>query len=147
MKKHKEMRTNKSMGLASTPGEWIIEIAEAYLDAYDAISFGTFVGHSITETELFQMAPQVCLKFRGIRQSRANVKKATEAMLSSYVATQDHDDHIFQNAHIAFSFAYLASHYGMGLLSEAQVAEIMDCIESHAIVLGKAIEKRKMAKQ
>ena len=69
-------------------------------------------------------------------------------MLTSYVATQDHDKEIFRNPHIAFSFAYLASHFGMDLLSESQVGEIMEYIESNASVLAEEIGgKRKPASQ
>ncbi len=50
--------------------------------------------------------------------------KATEAMLSSYVATEDQTKDIFTNLHLVFAFAYLACHYGMGLLTEDKVSEI-----------------------
>ena len=140
------MRKDKVIVLPSTPREWIGEISVAYLDAHDAMPFGPLVGQVITENDLFQMAPQVCLKFRGIKASRANTNRATDAMLTSYVATRDHDKKIFNNPHIAFSFAYLASHFGMDLLSESQVGEIMDYIESHASALAKGIGEKKRKK-
>ncbi len=39
----------------------------------------------------------VCLKFRGIKRTKARLDRATEAMLSSYVATEDQSDGIFAN--------------------------------------------------
>ena len=137
----KKKRNKKVIAMPCTPVQWMADVAYAYRDARDAIPFGSLTGQTITESELFHMAPQVCLKFRQIEQSPTNLRQATDAMLTSYVATREHDEQIFINPHIAFAFAYLASHFGMGLLSEAEVAEIMECIESHAVVLADAIER------
>jgi hypothetical protein len=133
--------------MATTPDEWLIDIADAYIDAWTAIPFGIFVGESIAESDLFQVAPQVCLKFRGMDQSRSNVGKATEAMLLSYTATQVRDEEMFCDPQIAFAFAYLASHFGMDLLSGSQVSDIMEFIGGHQIELAMAIEERKSAFQ
>ncbi len=124
------------------PDDWISEIAEAYYDAYKSMLFGIFAGQKITEKELFHMTPQLCLKFRGIQRTKANVDKATEAMLASYVATEDQTECIFNNPHLAFGFGYLASHYGMGLLREDEISEIMEYLEGHEIELKSAIEKK-----
>jgi len=136
------MMTMKPTRIPRTPSEWIDEIAEAYCDAYEAKPFGIFVGQKITEKDLFHMTPYICLKFRGIERSKANVDKATEAMLSSYVATQDQTDGAFANPHLAFSFSYLASHYGMGLLTEDEVTKIMVYLEENQITLTEAIEEK-----
>lgn len=125
-----------------TPSDWINEISEAYYDAYEAKPFGIFTGQKITDKDLFHMTPYICLKFRGIEKSKANVDKATEAMLSSYVATEDQADGVFANPYLAFSFGYLASHFGMGLLTEDEVTEIMVYLEENHIILGKAIEEK-----
>ena len=61
--------------------EWLIEISEAYKDAEEAIPFGPSAGVDITESELFHIAPSVCIKFRGLSWSKKNIKKATEAAL------------------------------------------------------------------
>ena len=73
----------------SIPKAWLKEIAAAYLDAEEAIPFGPLAGVAITKKDLFHLAPSVCLKFRGMEQSKKNIKKVTEAALSSYVATLD----------------------------------------------------------
>jgi hypothetical protein len=94
----------KNMGqrIPQTKSEWIEEIAEAYRDAEEAIPFGQFVGKNIEEKDLFHMAPDICLKFRGIKRTKAKLKKTTEAALSSYVATKDFIGHILDDPHIAF---------------------------------------------
>jgi hypothetical protein len=112
------MKKDNKRNMPNTPHGWIAEIAEAYYDAYEAIPFGLLTGQKITEKELFHMSPHICLKFRGIERTKKNVNRATEAMLSSYVATEDQTDGIFLNPYITFSFGYLASHFAMGLLSE-----------------------------
>jgi hypothetical protein len=135
------MNTKQTSTMPHTPADWLSEIAAAYYDAYEAKPFGFFVGQNITEKDLFHMTPPICLKFRRIERTRANVDKATEAMLSSYVATEDQTKDIFTNPHLAFVFAYLACHYGIGLLTEDKVSEIMEYLEGHQSELKKAIEK------
>ena len=125
-----------------SPDKWINEIAEAYYDAYEAKPFGVFVGQKITDKDLFHMTPSICLKFRGIERTKANVDRATEAMFTSYAATESQNEGIFADPHLAFSFGYLASHYGMGLVTEDEVREIMVYLEDNRIELKKAIEKK-----
>jgi len=136
------MNTKQTSAMPHTPTDWLSEIAAAYYDAYETKPFGILVGQNITENDLFHMTPHICLKFRRIKRTKANVDKATEAMLSSYVATEDQTKNIFTNPHLAFAFAYLACHYGMGLLTEDTVSEIMEYLEGHQSELEKAIEKR-----
>jgi hypothetical protein len=136
------MKKNTTTKMPLTTADWITEIAEAYYDAYEAIPFGLLTGQIITEKELFHMTPGICLKFRGIERTKKNLNRATEAMLSSYVATDDQTDGIFSNPHMVFAFAYLASHFGMGLLSENKVSEIMEYIEEHQRELKTAIKQK-----
>ena len=135
-------RTKQPSNMPYSPDKWINEIAEAYYDAYEAKPFGVFVGQKITDKDLFHMTPSICLKFRGIERTKANVDRATEAMLTSYAATESQNEGIFANPHLAFSFGYLASHYGMGLLTEEEVREVMVYLEDNRIELKKAIEKK-----
>ncbi len=125
-----------------THKEWLSEIAEAYLDAYEAIPFGQMVGQEITEKELFHMAPEICLKFRGIKRSKKKLDIATEAMLSSYIATEDQTKDIFKNPLITFCFAYMVCHFAIGLLQQNEVAAIMNYMEEHQEEIKEAINKR-----
>lgn len=117
--------------IPTVPAEWQKEIAAAYLDAEEAIPFGPMAGVTITEKELFHLAPRVCLKFRGLGQSKKNVKKVTDAALSSYVATNDIAPESMADPHMAFAFCYIASHFGMGLLTDEEATGILEYVEKH----------------
>lgn len=93
-----------------------------------ALPFAKMLEDEIGEQELFHFAPMVCLKFRGIRKSKSNVKKATEAALSSYVATQDMEPTTLCSPHRAFGFCYIASHLGLDLLTEEEARKVMDYV-------------------
>jgi hypothetical protein len=137
-----KMNKDNKKNMPNTPGEWITEIAEAYYDAYEAIPFGLLTGQKITENKLFHMSPHICLKFRGIERTIKNVNRATEAMLSSHVATEDQTYGSLSNPYVSFGFGYLASHFAMALLSEEKVAEIMEYIEKHHKELKTAIKQK-----
>ena len=134
------MKIRQTTGIPDNSISWISEIATAYRDAYEAIPFGVLVGQRISEKDLFHMTPEICLKFRGIERTKANVKQATEAMLSSYVATEDQTKEIFDNPHLKFAFGYLVSHYGMGILKESEVTELMEYLEENQLNLKETIE-------
>jgi hypothetical protein len=110
----------------STPEGWLREIARAFLDAAETIPMGPVLDLDIKEADLFHMAPMVCLKFRGIRSSKRSLQKATDAALASYVATASRDAEALSKPHVAFAFSYLASHFGLDLLTADEVTELMD---------------------
>ena len=110
--------------------KWISEIELAYADAKATIPFGYATGRKITEHDLFQMAPSVCLKFRGINQSKKSRKKATDAALTSYVVNKDKNP-ILLDPHMAFAFCYILSHYGLELISESEGEELLCFIEDN----------------
>jgi hypothetical protein len=89
------------------PVEWLHEIEEAYRDAHDALPFMPLVGVMPSENKLFHLAPRVAVKFRGLPPSW--IDAATEAALSSYVASQEQAGSAFDDPHLAFAFCYLAS--------------------------------------
>ncbi len=113
-----------------TPDAWLAEIAKAYLDALETIPFGALTGDKIEEKELFHLAPALCLKFRGIKTTEDNLKMATDAALSSFVATEDSVDNLFEISQMAFAFCYLASHFGLDLVDNDTLSEAMGYIES-----------------
>lgn len=120
---------------------WLDEIVVAYRDAAEAITFGPMVDHDMTESDLFHLGPAVCLKFRGLKQTAANMKRATDAALSSYVATSDLGDDLLDIPQVAFAFCYIASHLGLGLIDEATASEILDHVAEHADALAKRTDK------
>jgi hypothetical protein len=121
---------------------WVGEIADAYCDAYETIPFGVFTGEPIKEEELFHVAPQICLKLRGIEMTPENLGRANEAMLASYTVTKEQVEGVFDNPLLVFAFAYLASHFGMKLLAEDKVSEIMEFLEMRPIKLIKAVRTK-----
>ena len=127
--------------IPKTPDAWLDEIVLAYRDAAEAILFGPMVGQDMTESDLFHLGPSVCLKFRGLKQSAANMKLATDAALSSYMATSDLGDDLLDIPQVAFAFCYIASHLGLGLIDEATASEILDHVAEHADALAKRTDK------
>ena len=123
------------------PDAWLDEIVVAYRDAAEAIPFGPMVDHDMTESDLFHLGPAVCLKFRGLKPSAANIERATDAALSSYVATSDLGDGLLDKPQVAFAFCYIASHFGLGLIGEATASEILDHVAEHADVLAKRTDE------
>jgi hypothetical protein len=120
-----------------TPEAWLEEIAKAYLDAIETMQFGALTGDKIDEKEFFHLAPSLCLKFRGIKNTEENLKIATEAALSSFVATKDSVDNLFEIPQMAFAFCYLASHFGLDLIEKSKLSEAMGYIESRLDYLVK----------
>lgn len=119
---------------------WLEEIANAYRDAAEALPFGPLMNHGMTESDLFHLGPAACLKFRGIRASAANLKRATDAALSSYVATSDLESDLLERPHSSFAFCYIASHFGLGLIDESTASQILDHIAGNASILVQRIE-------
>ena len=120
-----------------TPEAWLKEIAKAYLDAVETMQFGALTGNMVEEREFFHLAPSLCLKFRGIKTAEDNLKMATDAALSSFVATEDSVDDLFQIPQMAFAFCYLASHFGFDLVDNNTLSEVMGYIESRSDYLVK----------
>jgi len=108
---------------------WLDEIATAYRDAYGTLPFGELVGQPMTEADLFHLSPAVCLKFRGIKESKSNLKRATDAALSSYAATREIVGDMLDVPQMAFAFCYVASHLGMDLVDEEEASQILDYVE------------------
>ena len=125
------------MNLLPTSREaWLNEIAQAFRDASGAIPFGRLAGASFGADELFHLGPVTALKLRGIRRSKRTVREITEAALASYVVTESEGAGSLTDPRVAFAFTYLASHFALNLLTEQQVAELMDYIESHPEALN-----------
>ncbi len=115
--------------------QWLREIRLAYADAQEAIPFGPVVGQRFGERELFHFAPAVALKFRSLPR-RGNLKRATEAALSSYVANLESQASVLSDPRLSFAFCYLASHYGLGLVDMTVVESVMEFLESNRALLN-----------
>ena len=125
----------------SSPSAWLEEIALAYLDAEEAIPFASLLGDPIGSEDLFHMAPVVTLEFRGLRNTPRRLRQATEAALTSYVASTAQTPELACHPPLAFAFCYLASHFGLDLVTEPQVDEVMAYLVAKEARLRRAIAR------
>ena len=116
--------------------DWLAETAAAYLDAREAIPFGHLLGEPFREADLFHLASAVAVKFRGWSRSARRRRSANQAALASYAANLSADPSVLNDPHLAFAFCYLASHYGLRLLTAERVEELMADIERNRKALA-----------
>jgi hypothetical protein len=121
------------------PLQWLEEIALAYKDAPEAVPFGELLQQSISDADLFHLAPLVCLKMRGLPLTGAQLDKARDAALASYVAPTERQSDPDADRVLVFAFCYLASHYGLDLIEEPEGQEIMMFVEEHRADLARLI--------
>lgn len=114
---------------AEAPRPMAGQIAAAFLDAAEAIPQGEKVGKKITLNDLFVIAPETCLKFRGIRPTEKNRQKVLDAGLSSHVANVSRNEALLSKPQLGFAVAYVASHFGLGLLDEEAASDLLDYVE------------------
>lgn len=119
--------------IPSTEQEWLEEISKAYLDAIDS--------QTANLQEIYHLAPAVCLKFRGLTKTESNIKKATDAALSSYMATKKVVGDLFDISQMSFAFCYVLSHFGLELLDEKMSSDLLDYIEANLDQLVSATNK------
>ena len=97
------------------------------------------MGANLTASELFHLAPSVCLKFRGIPASKGTLRRATDAALASYVAMTSLEPESLSSPLMAFAFCYLAAHFGLDLVTEKVTSRTLDFIASHQKQLARKI--------
>ena len=122
--------------IPESPEEWFKEITLAYADAKETISVSEMTGVDMTEDDLYHLAPSVCLKFRGIKNTKKVLKQATESALSSLVATASFYEDVLLNPMLSFSFCYMSSHFGLDIIEEDIVNETMDYVEKEITGTG-----------
>ncbi len=113
-----------------TPDEWLEEIRLAMADARNTKPFGLLTGQVITDSNLFHLAPLVCMKFRGLDSRNEKLrKKVTEGALATYVANSSADgiDHgLGSRPLLAFAVCYVTAHYVLDLIDEEQASAVLD---------------------
>lgn len=82
---------------------------------------------------------QIVAQFRGYSRSARRRKSADEAALASYAANLRANPSVLNDPHLAFAFCYLASHYGLRLLTAERVDELMADIERNRKALARLI--------
>jgi hypothetical protein len=83
----------------------------------------------------------VAIEFRGSAQSRRLRKRADEAALASYAANLGANRSVLKDPHLAFAFCYVASHYGLRLLTAERAEELMVELERDRKTLARLIAR------
>ena len=116
--------------LPTTPDEWLDEIRLGIADAKKTKPFGLLTGQLITNSNLFHLAPLVCMKFRGLDYRNEELRrKVTEGALANYIANSDPDgiDHGLEPRPLmAFAVCYVTAHYVLDLIEEREAESILD---------------------
>src|SRR5262249_13357298 len=71
--------------LPKTHGQWLKEILLAMTDARGAKPFAGLTGTTLTDADLFHLAPLVCPKFRGRKLAGPEADRVTKGALAHYV--------------------------------------------------------------
>ena len=111
-----------------TPAEWLKEIRLAIADACEAQPISRAIGEPITDSNLFHLAPLVCLKFRGRKLKGREAERVTKMALANYVVNSSPagiDHGLEQRPMMAFTLCYVAAHLALDLLDEQQAEAIL----------------------
>jgi hypothetical protein len=123
-----ESRMKKARPLPQTVAQWLQEIEAAIQDAREAKPFAVLTGRSLTDADLFHLAPLVCLKFRGHNLRGKEARRVTEGALANYVVNSDPegtDKGLQSKPKLAFALCYVAAHLVLDLLDEKKAEQIM----------------------
>ena len=120
-----------------TAAEWVAEIAAAYEDAREAQPLMPVMGVVPRGRDLFHLAPHVALKFRALPESKRQA--AVEAALCTYVASEGNG--LLDDPRLAFALCYLASHFGLNLVSQNTVEEVMDQLAAGSVKVTRSRER------
>jgi len=131
--------TKELRQIATSNEGWVIEIMDAYHDAEAAIPYAIAAGKTLSESDLFHMAPLVCLKFRDLILSEESQKKARDAAIGSYIANREAGNRNLSDPVMAFSFCYILAHYGLGLLNDEQCQNILAVVETNLTKIKTAV--------
>ena len=129
---HEGSESKMKRPLPRTPAQWLKEIKLALADAREAKPFGPLVGAPITESNLFHLAPLVCLKFRGQKGEGPEADRVIKVALANYVANSDPEgiNHgLDQRPKMAFTLCYVAAHLALEVLDEGQAEAILSFCE------------------
>jgi hypothetical protein len=121
----------------TTPAEWLDEARLSIADARETKPFGLLTGQRITDSNLFHLAPLVCMKFRGLDYRDEELRtRVTEGALANYVANSDPvgiDHGLDQRPLFAFAMCYIAAHYVLDLIDEQEASLPTDAVASQVV--------------
>jgi len=93
--------------LPRSPAKWLHEIRLAIADAADAKPFDPLVGIEVTDANLLQSAPMVCLKFRGRKLKGREAERVTKVALAN-INPEGVDHGLEQRPLMAFTLCSVA---------------------------------------
>ena len=137
---HLPLEVEKPTGkrpLPRTMMSWFKEIKLAIADAQQAMPFGPVVGVTIVDSNLFHLAPHICLKFRGRKRTGREAEVVIKTALANYVVNSDPDgiDHNLERRPLmAFALCYVTAHLALDLLNERKAEAILNFCEDHFAV-------------
>src|ERR1700694_1810468 len=114
--------------LPQTPDQWLKEILLALKVARETKPFARLTGTTLTDADLFHLAPLVCLKFRGRKLAGAEADRVTKGALANYVVNTGPDaavQGLESKPQLAFALCYVAAHLVLDLVDEQTAAEIL----------------------
>jgi hypothetical protein len=114
--------------LPETPDQWLKEILLAWKDARKAKPFAWLNGSRLPDTDLFHLAPLVCLKFRGKKMTGDEARRVTEGALANYVVNSSAKG-LESNPQLAFAVCYVGAHFVLDLFDEHTASDILDFCE------------------
>jgi hypothetical protein len=116
--------------LPRTPAQWLKEIRLAIADAGDAKPFGSAVGSTITDANLFHLAPLVCLKFRGRKLKGREADRVIKVALANS-GSEGMNHGLEQRPLMAFTLCYVTSHLALDLIDEETAETVLAYCEEH----------------
>jgi len=120
--------------LPKTPDQWLKEILLAWKDARETKPFAHLTGTTLTDADLFHLAPLVCLKFRGRKLTGKEADKVREGALANYVVNTGPEASVQgleSHPQMAFALCYVAAHLVLDLVDEEKAGEVLNYCEEH----------------
>ena len=120
--------------LPRTPDQWLKEILLAWKDARETKPIAHLMRTTLTDADLFHLAPLVCLKFRGRKLTGKEADKVREGALANYVANTGPEapvQGLESHPQMAFALCYVAAHLILDLVDEEKAGEVLNYCEEH----------------
>jgi hypothetical protein len=120
--------------LPKTPDQWLKAILLAWKDSRETKPFAHLTGTTLTDADLFHLAPLVCLKFRGRKLTGKEADKVREGALANYVVNTGPEapvQGLEAHPQMAFALCYVAAHLILDLVDEEKAGEVVDFCEEH----------------
>ncbi len=103
------------------------EIRLAWKDASETKPYAHLTGITLTDADLFHLAPLICLKYRGRQQTGAEADRVLKGALAHYAANAEKG--LEGKPQLAFALCYVTAHLVLGLVDEQTAEDLMNYCE------------------